>query len=102
MADRIQARAIRRFGELLNQIPAANGANQNIREGARPNVTRASAAEEAGASEHQRRTALRVANVPAEFFEAAIESIDPTTAEVQGYCCEDHSLNRRYWFYFRR
>jgi hypothetical protein len=53
--------------------------NQNIEDGAVPNVTRTSAAEEAGASERQRKPALRVANVSVEFFEAAIESEAPPT-----------------------
>lgn len=78
-ADRIQARAIRRCGELLKQIPAAHGANQNIQEGALPKVTRESAATEAGLSEHQRKTALRVANVPERDFEAQISSDEPPT-----------------------
>lgn len=79
MATRIKARAIRRAGELLRQIPAANGANQNIQDGTVPIVTRTSAATDAGLSERQRRTALRVAAVPADEFEAAVESATPPT-----------------------
>jgi hypothetical protein len=79
MADRIQARAIRRCGELLKEIKPAHGANQNIQEGTLPKVTRESAAEDAGLSEHQRKTALRVANVPEAEFEAAIEGDTPPT-----------------------
>lgn len=79
MADRIQARAIRRCGELLKQIPPAHGANQNIREGTLPKVTRESAATDAGLSEHQRKTALRVANVPEPEFNEAVESDSPPT-----------------------
>ena len=80
MADRIQARAIRRCGELLKQVPPAHGANQNIKEGALPNVlTREIAAADAGLSEHQRKTALRVANVAAEEFNAKVESDNPPT-----------------------
>jgi protein gp37 len=80
MADRIQARAIYRAGELLKAIPRAHGANQNIRDGAGPNVlTRTQAAEDAGLSERQRKTALRVNNVPFEEFERAIESARPPT-----------------------
>jgi hypothetical protein len=33
-----------------------------------------------GLSEHQRKTAIRVANIPAERFEAAFESDNPATA----------------------
>ncbi|MBS0366715.1 MAG: hypothetical protein JSR67_12920 [Proteobacteria bacterium] len=79
LAQRIQARAVRRCGELLEQVPKANGANQNIRDGAVPKVTRESAATDAGLSERQRKTALRVANVPSEDFERQIESANPPT-----------------------
>jgi hypothetical protein len=78
-ADRIKARAITRCGELLKAIQPANGANQNIKEGALPNVTREQAAADAGLSEHQRKTALRVANVDPEVREALIESDNPPT-----------------------
>src|SRR5262245_45047582 len=44
LAVRIRARAIRRCGELLAAIAPAQGANQNIRGGAPPKVTRTSAA----------------------------------------------------------
>ena len=64
MADRIQARAIRRAGELLHEIPPASETNlvQNRQEGALPSVTRTEAATKAGLSEQQRKTALRVNN----------------------------------------
>jgi len=38
MAKKIRVRAIRKVGEILRQIEAANGANQNIKEGTLPNV----------------------------------------------------------------
>jgi hypothetical protein len=82
MADRIQARAIRRAGELLKQIPASKGGDPslfNAQEGAHPSVTRTQAAEEAGLSEWQRKTAIRVANVPDGEFENAVESSAPPT-----------------------
>jgi hypothetical protein len=80
MADRIQARAVRRAGELLKEIEPARGANQNIRDGAGPNViTREQAAADAGLSERQRKTALLVANIPESEFERAVESADPPT-----------------------
>jgi hypothetical protein len=77
MADRIQARAIRRCGELLRAIPAATGAHLK-QDGAVP-LSRTSAADEAGLSERQRKTALRVAAVPVERFEAQVESAEPPT-----------------------
>jgi hypothetical protein len=79
MARRIQARAYERCGELLKQIEPAHGANQNIREGDLPNVTRESAATEAGLTEHERKTALRIASVPKNEREELVESDDPPT-----------------------
>jgi hypothetical protein len=66
MADRIQARAIRRCGELLAQIKPASKENlkQIRREGALPPGGRRGVAKKAGMSEHQRKTTLRVAAVP--------------------------------------
>jgi len=76
MALRIQERATRRMGELLKQIPAANGARTDLQphDGT---VTRSQVAEQAGLSERQKVTALRVANIPAKDFEAAVESDSP-------------------------
>ncbi len=56
-----RGRASRRCGELLKQIEPAHGSNQNIRDGSVPKVTRESAAKEAGLSEWQQKTVLRVA-----------------------------------------
>jgi len=63
----------------LKQIEPAHGANQNIREGDRPKVTRESAATDAGLSDHQRKQALRVANVPESEFTEQVESDTPPT-----------------------
>jgi len=79
MADRIQARAIRRAGELLKQIePAKNQHVANARDGTGPR-TRHEAATDAGLSERQRKTALRVANVPEQDFTEQVESDAPPT-----------------------
>lgn len=79
-ARRIKARAIRRCGELLRDIEAANGANQNIGEGGHPKVrTRTDAARDAGLSDWQRKQSLRVANVPDEDFENEVEADRPAT-----------------------
>jgi hypothetical protein len=75
MADRIQARAIRRCGELLAQIKPARG---DGRPSGGP-VGRAATAKAAGMSEHQRKTAFRVAAVPKPEFDAAVESENPPT-----------------------
>lgn len=80
MADRIQARAIRRAGELLRQIEPATKHNAKKTEGGHPPVvSRKQAAEDAGMSEHQRKQALRVANVPEDDFERDTESDTPPT-----------------------
>lgn len=81
LALRIQARAERRCGQLLKQIPSGSPSNlaQHRQDGAVPSVTRTGAASEAGLSERQRKTALRVANVPEAEFERAIESPSPPT-----------------------
>lgn len=101
LALRIQARAQRRMGELLKQIPSGQGANLSAagraaadpicRESATrdaaqqrppaavPPVTRTEVAREAGLSERQRKTALRIASVPEPDFTAAVESREPPT-----------------------
>ena len=69
MAVRIQARAIRRCGELLKQFESQQGKrNQHtmLQEGDLPKQSREEAATDAGLSEHQRKIALRVANVAEE------------------------------------
>ena len=80
MADRIQARAIRRCGELLLQMEAAQGRRTDkLHDGADTKLTRTQVAREAGLSERQKVTALRVASVPQPEFEAAVESESPPT-----------------------
>ena len=81
MADRIQARAIRRCGELLKQVEPASGERTDLepKDGTVPRSTRESVATEAGLSERQRKTALRTANVPDDEFEQAVESEKPPT-----------------------
>ena len=80
MADRIQARAIRRCGELLKQIPRGDEATRFGHDGTdTPAISRTEAAREAGMSERQKVTALRVANVPEPVFNQAVESETPPT-----------------------
>lgn len=72
MADRIQARAIRRCGKLLKQIESSQGARTDkLPDGDDTKLTRTQAAAAAGLSERQKVTALRVANVPQPEFERA-------------------------------
>jgi hypothetical protein len=79
MARRIQARAERRAGELLKLIPRADDSTRFGREGDRPPMTRTQAATDAGLSEHQRKTALRIAAVPESQFNRQVESAKPPT-----------------------
>ena len=62
MTDRIQARAIRRCGELLKQIPSGQGSKNQyakLHDGDDTKLNRTEAATEAGLSERQKKTALR-------------------------------------------
>lgn len=83
MADRIQARAISRAGELLKQIAPATKHNAKKTEGGQPPVvSRTQAATDAGLSEHQRKQAIRVASVPRDEFESLVESDNPPTVSA--------------------
>jgi hypothetical protein len=64
-------------GELLKQIPRADEATRYGQAAAVPPVTRTQAASDAGLSDRQRKTALRIAAVPEAAFEAQIESPRP-------------------------
>jgi DNA N-6-adenine-methyltransferase (Dam) len=75
-ATRIRARAIRRCGELLQQFDA-RGAHRKSTPGHTFSQRQAAAA--AGLSKHQEATAVRVANVPAAAFHAAVERAHPAT-----------------------
>lgn len=78
-ADRIQARAIRRCGELLNEIKAGKAGRPNKSGPVAAPISRSKVAEEAGLSPRQQKTAQRVARVPQQDFERAVESDDPPT-----------------------
>jgi hypothetical protein len=83
MAMRVRARAIRRVGELLEQIPKAFGANQSIDLTGETKVfTRSQAAEDAGLDKNQRNRAVNVARVPEQQFEAQVESDNPPTIKA--------------------
>jgi hypothetical protein len=75
IADRIQARAVRRMGELLKQFDGRGG---HIKKGAAP-LSRRQVADHAGISGDQAKQAVRVASVPSSKFEAAIECEEPAT-----------------------
>jgi hypothetical protein len=75
-ACRIQARAVRRAGELLRLIEPQPGKRTDI-EPSGDAPTRLQAATDAGLSRDQMHTALRVANVPDKEFDEAVESARP-------------------------
>lgn len=86
LADRIQARAVRRCGEILTQIRAAtNRHDVSSGEAARP-AGRKQAARDAGLSEHRRKTAIRVSRIPDAEFEEAVEAEEPTTVTALAHC----------------
>jgi hypothetical protein len=81
LADRIQANAVWRCGELLKEFDARGG-DRSRKEGPllfedRPSQRQVAGA--AGLSEHQRKQAVRVANVPREVFNFLVDSDDPPT-----------------------
>lgn len=81
-AERIQARAIRRCGELLRQIEPGQGARDGKRGvgGDTPlPFTRTEAAESAGMSKRQQMQATRVAGVPEQDFNKLVDSDTPPT-----------------------
>jgi hypothetical protein len=84
MAERIQARAIRREGELFEgelfkMIDSAQGKRTDLEPdtAADSKSGRKAAAESAGISQRQMFTAIRVANLDQDEFEAAVESDNP-------------------------
>jgi hypothetical protein len=80
LADRIQARAVRRAGELLREFDG-RGRPPEIKDGTDlilfPSQRQAAAS--AGMSERQQKTAVRVSKIPPQVFEAAVESPTPPT-----------------------
>lgn len=75
-ARRIQDRANRRAGELLAAIPSGQGHNKK---GAPAAHSRKQAAEDAGMSERQRKTAQRIATIPKDKFDELVDSDQPPT-----------------------
>ena len=76
MAIRIQSRAIRRCGQLLKEYQAPGVRTDKPGDGDGPRSQR-QAAEEAGMSERQEKTASRVASIPGAEFNAVVEADSP-------------------------
>lgn len=84
MAKRIRARATRRAGELLKQVdPGRTGPKPELKEGTLPQfeTSRKSVAVDAGFSEHQAKTAQRLASIPEDDFEQMVEA-DTTITQM--------------------
>jgi hypothetical protein len=80
LAQRIQLRATRRYGELLKQTPRGDEATRYGQMGAHPPaITRTQAARDAGISKHQATQAMRVASIPESEFEEALANDTPPT-----------------------
>jgi len=77
-AMRIRSRAIRRAGELLKEYDGRGRPTENT-DTTVGNLSQSAAAQNAGMSERQQLTAVRVAKVPHADFEAAVESASPPT-----------------------
>ena len=78
MAMRIQARAVRRMGELLKERQVPSGVGRPPKNGAGADtISQRGAARAVGISKRQEVTARRVANVPDDDFKAAVESKNP-------------------------
>ncbi|MCP4700706.1 MAG: hypothetical protein GY862_28205 [Gammaproteobacteria bacterium] len=73
-AIKIRSQAIRRCGELLKQFDGSTRAG-----GVATDTTQRQAAQDAGLSKRQQVTAVRVANVPQDIFDAAVEGDEKTT-----------------------
>lgn len=75
MATRIKARAVRRAGKLLEQIePATKHNAKKQKDASGPSLSeRAQVARDAGISERQQKTAMRVAAVPQDESEGQVE-----------------------------
>jgi hypothetical protein len=76
MAKRMRARAVRRAGELLQEIPTCRGRRRDLFPD-RPAGARTEQARRAGMSASQQKTAIRLAKIPTQDFEAAVEAADP-------------------------
>lgn len=78
-AMRIKARAVRRAGELLKEIDGRGGDRTKTTAADSSVATQRQVAADAGMSERQQVTAVRVANVPQPQFDLQVESDTPPT-----------------------
>lgn len=88
LATRIRARAVRRAGELLNEIEMQSKYNAKKQStGAGTSFSRTNTARQAGLSKRQQVTAMRLAKIPENEFEEQLSADDPPSitqlAEMQ-------------------
>jgi len=95
-AIRIQARAIRRCGELLKQIEGGSTAHRRRVAPDPSTSTRKGSAYSAGLSDRERKTAIRIANVPKADFERAVESNSPPSLTELSEAGKREAANREY------
>lgn len=79
LAVRIKARAVRRCGDLLHTFDARGAHRKKDTSG---HSSQHKAGTDAGLSERQIKTAVRVANVPQDVFDAEVEKEQPTTVQA--------------------
>jgi hypothetical protein len=81
MAKRIQARAVRRCGEILKLVPPSPGGRAGGVRGSvkidDPKATRSAAAKAAGMTTSRKDQALRIASIPPDDFDSLVESANP-------------------------
>lgn len=83
LSMQIKARAIRRCGELLQTFDARGGdRSKSTGTGTSARQSQEQAATAAGMSKRQQVTAVRVANVPPDVFDAAVENKRPATVQA--------------------
>ena len=80
-AMRLQAHAVRQLGDAILLIPPATSRKRSKDAGGLSSFRR-QALDAAGVSERQAKTAVRVANVPAESFEAQVEAANPPSIKA--------------------
>jgi hypothetical protein len=94
-ARRIRLRAVRRCGDLLLTYDGRGGDRTKTvtaLDFAQP--SRAAVAQEAGLTEHKTRVAVKIATIPEEDFEAAVESNQPPGTTLLAKLAERHPRER--------
>ena len=86
-------RATRRAGELLEQIEPNKGGRPKTQVAADPSLSRKQVASDAGMSERQQKTAIRVAKVPEREFNKQVDGPTPPTVTALAKKCLARKTN---------